>query len=163
MPLTSHLKPPWIPIPVGFVIGVLGLFLVGLRLATLAAPTPNTIAVDTVTHHGTTYLTRTETVSRVVKGKVIRLPGDKVVLRVPTIIVHTDNHRILVPAHTVKLPSAQAAVAQPNLPVTVTVYMPTTVYAAPVTVTSTVTSTVVVPPVTTTVTIPLQEVGPTSS
>jgi hypothetical protein len=111
----------------------------------------------TITRHGTSYVTRVHTVKRVVRGHVHTLPGAQVVVHVPLIVVHTDHHVIKVPAHDVPLKSAEAAVALPNMPVTVYVTIPGPA-PEPVTVTSTVTEQL--PPVTVTVTLPLQEGDP---
>lgn len=122
-------------------------------------------AVTTITQHGTTLVTTdVRTIKRVVHGRVIHLPGDQVVVRVPMIVVHTDHHTIKVPAHTLPLRSASATVALTNVPVTVYVTMPgPTPDPVTVTVTSTATSTTteLVPTTETiTVTLPLEEGGP---
>ncbi len=120
---------------------------------------PGAATVVTLTRNGTSYVTETRTVKRVVRGKVHTLPGHQVVVRVPLIVVHTDHHVIKVPAHDVPIKSASAAIAMPNVPVTVYVTVP----AEPVTVTSTVVSTVVstdIVPTTITVTVPLEGGGP---
>lgn len=110
--------------------------------------------------------TATRTVRRVVRGRVVTLTGGTKVVRVPLLIVRTDDHVIRVPAHFVRLHRVTAAgglasstVGTPLVPVTVTVYVP----SPPRTVTDVTTTTVVI---LSTITLPLtggtpeQEVAP---
>lgn len=140
----------WILIPVG-------MLLVGWGLNDHSPLSSGTLrrGAMTVTERGTRQVTTTETVKRVVHGKVIHLPGEQTVLRIPVIIVKTEHHKVVVPAHNVPILSAAAVIAHPRVPVTVYVQVPTTVYADPVTTTATVTvtSTEIVP-TTVTVTLP---------
>ncbi len=140
-----------------------GMLLIGWGLSDRISPLSAQTGAETVTRSGGVRLvTTTRRITRTVKGRVVHLPGQQVVLRIPYIVVRTDHHRIVVPAHTVGLPSPQAAVATPTLPVTVTVYVPTTVTvdSPPVTVTVTATTTDSVIS-TTTISLPLD--GETSS
>jgi hypothetical protein len=135
-----------------------GMLLGGWQLATAAAPIP---ASKTIIRHGTEYRTRVRTVKRVTRGRVITLPGGTRVVHVPLIIIHTDHKTIRVPAH--NLPFRRVAqggdlqaatVAEPLVPVTVTVYVP----SDPVTVTSVVTTTETVTTwIPTTITVPPPE------
>lgn len=101
----------------------------------------------------------TTTIRRVTRGRVVTLPGGTRVVRVPLLIVRTDDHVIRVPAHFVKLRRvagagglASSTVGTPLVPVTVTVYLP----GEPVTVTATTTTTEVI---VSTVTLPLTDGG----
>lgn len=104
--------------------------------------------------------TQTRTIRRVTRGRIITLPSGTKVVHVPLIIIHTDHKIIRVPAHNLpfkrKGPATgglTAAVAQPVVPVTVTVYVP----AEPVTIFQTVTETTTVTDIVpTTVTVPLE-------
>jgi hypothetical protein len=161
MPIAAdHWQVPRFPkflialLPIGMLIAGWGL---ADHLSQLGAAQQSARA--TITRHGTEYVTRVHTVKRVVRGHVHTLPGSQVVVHVPLIVVHTDHHVIKVPAHDVPLKSAEAAVALPNMPVTVWVTIPGPA-PEPVTVTSTVTVTEQLPPVTVTVTLPLQEGDP---
>lgn len=111
-----------------------------------------------VTIRKTGTVTTTRTVERRVHGRIVRRE-EKVYVRVPLIVVHTDGHTIRVPAHLLPISGAAATIAHPM--VTVRVAVPTTVYVpTTVTTTETVTSTEIVP-TTFTVTVPL-EVPPTT-
>lgn len=166
MPIT--IPPPRIPhLPRIFILLFpIGLFVMGLGVSDHVADTGR-LGVATVTRHGTEYRTETRTVRRVVKGDVITLQGGTRVVHVPLIVVHADHKTIRVPAHNLPIHhkggDLQAAiVATPTMPVTVTVYVPTTVYPEAATVTSTVTTTDttwVPTTVTTTITLPLEPTG----
>jgi hypothetical protein len=140
-----------------------GMLLGGWQLATAAAPVA---ASETVTSHGTLYRTQVRTVKRVTKGRVITLPGGTQVVHVPVIIIHTDHKTIRVPAHNLPFRRVDqggdvqaATVAEPLVPVTVTVYIPSTPVTSVVTTTETVTTWI---PTTITITVPLDSGGPDS-
>lgn len=140
--------------------------IIGLGLAMIFWHVPSLIPASTqgavtMTKNGTEYVTTVRTVKRIVKGRIHTLPGHQVVVHVPLIIVRTHHRVIRVPAHDVPLRSAGAAVALPNIPITVYVTVP--LDEPPLVVTSTVTveSTVTVP-TTITVTLPLSEGTPDS-
>lgn len=152
------MRRPLLPRPINLAFIAAGALLVGGRAAIAAAPEP---PAQTIVEPGST-VTNYQIVTKKIRGKIVRLPGGEHVVYVPTIYVRVDHKRIRVPAH--QLPFRRigvtsgltAAVAQPLLPVTVTVYVPTvtTVYV-PVTVTETSppsTETVTIP---TTITVPL--------
>lgn len=145
MPLTlrQHRVADW----VDWLVMMIGLGFVavgGAQLADTVSHLPDEQAAETVTlYRSGSVLTTTRTVERVVQGRIIRLPSDQVVVRVPLIVVRTDDHFIRVPAHNVPLRSAAATVATPGLLATITVHVPVTSYE---TVTSTVTTTL--PPIT---------------
>jgi hypothetical protein len=116
-----------------------------------------TAGIETLTKNGTLY----RTVTKITKGKVITLPGGTKVVHVPAVVIHARGQIIHVPAHNLKIHRVSrigdlvsALVAEPMVPVTVTVEVPTTVLV-PTTVTETT------PPVTVTdtitVTVPLTE------
>lgn len=139
--------------------------LVGVALALLLwgapawVPASGSNGAVTLTRHGTEIVTTTRTVERKVRGRIVHR-SEKVFVRVPLIVVHTDDHTIRVPAHLLPISGAQATIARPM--VTVLVHVPTTIYV-PTTVTSvvTVTDTELVP-TTITVTVPLEPGGPES-
>lgn len=135
----------------------LGMLLVGHGLANLAAPTGR--VADAVTlSGGTRVVTSVETVTRKVRGRIVRV-ADKVYVHVPLVVIHVDHRTIRVPAHKLPLRSAAAVVANPL--VTVRVEVPTTVYL-PTTVTVTTTATTWVP-TTTTISLPLTSGDPPAS
>jgi hypothetical protein len=125
--------------------------------AALAQHLPSTRelgAAVTKTSVGTAY----RTVTKVTKGRVITLPGGTQVVHVPAVVIHAKGRRIIVPAHNLKIHRIDrlggllnATVAEPLVPVTVTVYVP----SEPVTVTTTETSPAETAFSTTTVTVPL--------
>lgn len=120
-----------------------GALLVGFKAVSW---TPTPLAPETVVQNGTRTIVSTRTVKRVVHGKVVRR-DEKVYIRVPLIVVHTDHHTIKIPAHNLPLRSAAATIVNPL----VTVYVPV---ASTVYVPTTVTQTVELPPSTVTTTIP---------
>ena len=150
---------------VGIGLVCIGVSLLGWKGATLASGFGSTTAgFVTFTKNGTVYRTDVATVTQKVQGRVITLPGGTKVVHVPLVIVHTDHKVIRVPAHNLPIRTVErglvaATVAQPLVPVTVTVYVP----SAPEVVTSVVTSVSTVTtwiPTTITVTLPLNTTGP---
>lgn len=148
---------PMVPVFAGLVALISG---GGWVLAQHLSTTPLT-AESTLTLPGETG---TITIKKVTKGRVITLPGGTKVVHVPAVIIHAKGRRIIVPAHNLKIHRVDrlggilhATVAEPLIPVTVTVFVPTTVIV-PTTVTETV------PPVTVTSTftetVPLLTSGP---
>jgi hypothetical protein len=141
---------PHLPFPVNATIIAAGALLVGKSAAAdVVAPATQTVVEG---HTVTDYQTRVKTVKRVVHGKVV-VKNERIYVRVPVVVVHTDHHTIRVPQHLLPLRSAAATVADPR--VTVTVEVPGS-SPEPVTVTSTVTSTdTEISVVTTTISLPL--------
>lgn len=129
----------------------------GWALST-AVPENATQAVTT-TLHSTEHEVRLVTIH--VRGKVIRRHDHILVVYVPRTVFHTwgdGHHRIVIPAHRVKIREPQpvfgitsAVVGVSPLPVTVTV--PVTIPGPTTTVTGP-TTTVTLPQATTTVTVP---------
>lgn len=119
-----------------------GALVVGFRSVNQVIPTPTP---QTIVQRGETRtILSTRTVKRVVHGEIV-YRNEKVYVRVPVVVVHTDHHTIRVEAHLLPIRSAGVATANPL--VTVYVPVPTTVFV-PTTVTETL------PPSTETVTIP---------
>jgi len=142
---------PRLPFPVNATIIAAGALLVGKSAASDVAVPATSVVVQGRTVTDTQV--RVKTVKRVVHGKVI-VRNERVYVRVPVVVVHTDHHTIRVPQHLLPLRSAAATVADPRVTVTVEIPGPS---SAPVTVTSVVTSTVTetLPGTTITVTVPL--------
>ena len=118
---------PRFPKPLNIILICLGSLAIGARAADTIPPTPTD--TTTVVAPGRT-VTSTRTVRRVVKGKLVRV-DDKVFVTVPLVVVHVDHRTIRVPAHRLPLRSASAVVANPlvtvYIPVSSTVFVPTTI------------------------------------
>lgn len=126
-----------------------------------------------VTLPGRTIIhTQTRVLTKVVKGRVVRLRGGQRVVRIPVVVIrnlacHPDRRHhcvriVVVPAHTIPLRQATVhrvvAVAAVSVPVTVFVTVPgptTTVTSPPVTITLPVVTTTETSISTETVTVPL--------
>lgn len=136
----------------------------GASLGTAVGSDPNDPSTSTLTTTDSTTATTVRTIRRVTQGKVITLESGVKVVHVPLLIIRTDHHFVRVPAHNLRIrrgasPQAAVAVIPPQVPVTVTVYLPVT--AEPVTITETQTvhdlTTVTVP---TTSTLPVETSAP---
>lgn len=143
----------------GVVVFAAGASYLGLGVAQAVAPAGTAKATITHTNHELRVVTHTRFVTLHVKGRVLRRYGRVVVVYVPRTIFHTHttpSHRIVVPAHVVRIrrrpatplfPTAMTSfvigVAPPpvtiEVPVTVTITTPgpvTTEYV-PTTITET--------------------------
>jgi len=141
---------PRLPFPINATIIAAGALLVGKSAASDVVAPATSVVVQGRTVTDTRV--RVKTVKRVVHGKVV-VKNERVYVRVPVVVVHTDHHTIRVPQHLLPLRSAAATVADPQVTVTVKIPSPP---ATPVTVTSTVTSTETeISVVTTTISLPL--------
>jgi hypothetical protein len=154
---------------------IIGASLVGWDQGSKLGSAP--AAALTLTRAGSTTtipVTHTRTVKRIVKGKVRTLEGGTRVVDVPRVVVlvrschrtrqHQCARHVVVPAHRIRLRAGTVhqlvATAAPLVPVTVTVFVPTTVYqtvtSPPETFTATETTTeTTIVPTTITVTVPL--------
>jgi hypothetical protein len=139
---------PLVPIVVAFgaLIGV-GVFAAVQKL-------PAEQAAGTITTRTLRGDTETRTIRKITEGQIITLPGGIRVIHVPAVVIHAAGRLIRVPAHNLPFrvvgqggDLSATTVAEPLVPVTVTVYVPTTVYI-PTTITETL------PAVTITTTIP---------
>lgn len=151
-------RPPW------WIAALLlaGIFAAGWTLVSVTPPTSSTSdggELVTLTLPGETM---TRVIRKVTRGRVVTLPGGTKVVRVPVLVIRTDDHTIRVPAHFVKLRRlrragglASSTVGAPLVPVTVTVYLPGSP-GPTVTVTSVTTTTEVI---LSTVTLPLTTGG----
>lgn len=142
------------PKPINILLIAIGALALGFRAADNIAPTASPATI--VMPGSTKTEVSVRTVKRIVKGRVV-YRDQKVYVRVPLVVVHTDHHTIKVPAHLLPIRSAAAIVASPlvtvYIPVASTVFVPTT---ETVFSTVTTTETVIVP---TTITLPLTESG----
>ncbi len=121
------MRRPRLPLAVNAVLIAVGALAIGGKAAVSIAPPP----ASTIVEPGSTWTeTSVRTVKRVVHGRVIH-ENHKVYVFVPLVVVHTDHRTIRVPAHKLPLRSAAATVANPlvtvYIPVSSTVYVPTTV------------------------------------
>lgn len=147
---------PRLPTPLNILLVAIGALAVGAKAAVNVAPTPDARTIVEAGKTRTVSSVRVHVVKRVIRGKVIHR-DEKVYVRVPIIVVHTDHHVIRVPAHILPLRSAEATIANPL--VTVYIPVPTTVFV-PTTITETLPASTLTITIPTTITLPFD---PTAS
>lgn len=151
-----------------------GLSVSGWQVSSAISDTRPEFAATIIRSGHTQVVTHTRVLTKVTKGRVVRLKGGQRVILVSRVVIHnlkchpTRRHhcvrRVVVPAHRIPLRAATpvaaaVAVAAPLIPVTVvetvTDFQTVTLPAQTVTQTQTDTITETAPTVTITVTVPL--------
>jgi hypothetical protein len=141
---------------------VTGIMAAGASLGNAVGSDPDAASTETLTATDVVDHTTTRKVLRVKRGRVVTLPGGTTIVRVPAFIVRTDHKVVRVPAQTYPLRAASSSggglTAAVDVPVTVTIYIPTVV-TVPQTITETTTTTETI---LSTITLPLDVGAPTT-